>query len=133
MNKVHNYIIIRRILVMKRKTYSIMKNGISIGCFGTTFSGTSDEPTGVRFNFNKLWGDVDLVDETMIKALPDFAGSLMAGDYCADLKCTLSTCPGDFYYLRFNGNRIMIQDSERTILAAYEFDEIKDVSDSVYL
>ena len=118
---------------MKRKCYSFMKNEVSIGYFGTTFDGITDVPNGVRFNFNKLWGDINLVDETMIRAISDFAGSLTSGDYRADLKCTLSTCPGDFYYLRFNGNIVMIQDVERTILASFEFDEINDVSKSVYL
>lgn len=69
----------------------------------------------------------------MIKALPDFAGDLMTKELCADLKCKLSTCPDDYYYIRINGNKIMIQDAERTILKAMEFDEIKDVSDKVAL
>lgn len=119
--------------MMKRNTFSLKNEGKEVGYVGTVFEGVDDTPTGVRFSFKNVWGKFDVVEKTFKYAISDFVGSLESMKYCADIKCTLSSCPGDSYYIRITGENVMIQDSERTILAGFKFDEITNVSDTVAL
>ena len=119
--------------MMKCKVYELLNDGERVCAMQTVnkyFGNGVLEETETKISFRKLWGKLTAHAKTKdLLNLDDFIGNICSLDMVADIKCTLSSAPGEDYFVRFNGNKISVLDKERTLVFITYFDMCNDVSD----